>query len=430
MHDAASPALSFPPGPSRSPTGRPWSITLSWENTVGAACFVFLLWASTGLRAVLPAFFAGERFLWLIADLVVVAWFVLFPGQVFAYSRRNKILVCWALLACLSTVWSLNAPSSLYYGLQLFFTILMGFLLCQLQTRTQLIKLLFLALLPTQFLSLYIDMLAPHMAPGFPGGGAFTHKNVLGGFMLLQIITSLCLLSQSWRPMLTGGGFLLAVVLLVKSESASSLLIAVLVGGGVLPMALVYRANDNFARACVGIGCVVAAALAVLIMASGYDLVQAVLGSVGKDATLTGRTVLWDFGWQAFLEKPWLGYGFRAYWESEKTTVLLLRYVMQQDLEIFHNNFVEVAVAFGISGPILLILGILAAFFRSAMEFLRTRSMSELWSALFVIFVVSLAFAENPLFNNHGFLQVLFVVAMAARDPEGTRVHAPTRQRN
>jgi O-antigen ligase len=140
--------------------------------------------------------------------------------------------------------------------------------------------------------------------------------------------------------------------------------------------------------------------------------------------------VLWDFGWQAFLEQPWLGYGFRAYWESEKTTVMVLRYVMQQDLQIFHNNFVEVAVAFGISGPVLLIWGILAAFHRSSMEFLRTRSLSALWSALFVIFVVSLSFAENPLFNNHGLLQALFVMAMAARDPEGRRVQAPTRQRN
>lgn len=397
---------------------------------VGAACFVFLIWASTGLRAVLPAFFAGERFLWLVSDLVVTGWVVLFPGQVFAYSRRNKILISWAFLACLSMVWSLNAPSSFYYGLQLFFTILMGFLLCQLRTRTQLIKLLFLALLPTQLLSLYIETLAPHMAPGFPGGGAFTHKNVLGSFMLLQIITSLCLLSQNWRPVLTGGAFLLAAVLLVKSGSASSLLIAVLVGGVLLPMALVYRANDNFARACVGIGCILTAGTVVLIMASGYDPVQAVLGSVGKDATLTGRTVLWDFGWQAFQEKPWLGYGFRAYWESEKTTVMLLRYVMQQDLQIFHNNFVEVAVAFGVSGPILLVWGLLVAFHRSSMAFLATHSLSALWSALFVIFVVSLCFAENPLFNNHGFLQALFVVAMAARDPEDQRSHVPTRQRN
>ena len=200
-----------------------------------------------------------------------------------------------------------------------------------------------------------------------------------------------------------------------------------LIAAGLFPMALLYRINQNFARACIGVGCILMVAVFVLVLAGGYDPVAAVLGSVGKDATLTGRTVLWDFGWEAFLERPWFGYGFHAYWESEKTSVLLLRYVMQQDLEIFHNNFVEVAVAFGIWGPALLLMGIVAAFYRSLGEFFATRSLSALWSALFVIFVVSLSFAENPLFNNHGFLQALFVVAMAARDPRPRALGPPKR---
>ena len=431
MTDAASTALPYPaPRRPANTRARRWSIVLSKDNLIGAACFVFLLWASTGLRALLPAFFAGERYLWILADLVVVAWFVLFPGQVFAYARRNKILIGWGVLACLSMIWSHKSPSSLYYGAQLLFTILMGFLLCNVQTRSRLIQLLFLALLPTQLLSFYIEFAAPHLAPGFPGGGAFLHKNVLGSFMLLQIINSLCLLALGWRPLLTGAGFLMAAVLLVMSGSASSLLIAVLIAGGLLPMALLYRANVNFARACIGAACVIAVAAAVLILTGGYDPVKAVLGSVGKDATLTGRTVLWDFGWQAFLDKPWFGHGFRAYWESEKTTVLLLRYVMQQDLQIFHNNFIEVAVAFGVWGPALLLMGIVVAFHRSAMEFLTTRSLPALWSVLFVIFVVSLSFAENLLFNNHGFLQALFVVAMVARDSAGKHGAVALRQRN
>lgn len=419
MSDAAT-TLPYP-APRRAATrrGRRWSITLSRENFIRAACFIFLLWASTGLRALLPAAFAGERYVWALADFCVVVWFLRYPGQVFAYARRHQVLIGWGLLACLSMVWSLTPSLSLYYGLQLLFTILMGFLLCRVQTRTGLIQLLFLALLPTQLLSFYINLAAPHLAPGFPGGGAFTHKNVLGSFMLLQIINSLCLFALGWRPVLTAIGFLMAAALVVMSGSASSLLIAVIITGGLVPMALLYRANVNSARASAGLICMIIAVVVAGILISGYDPVKAVLGSVGKDATLTGRTVLWDFGWQAFLDRPWLGFGFRGYWESEKSTVLILHYVMQQDLQIFHNNFVEVAVAFGIWGPALLLLGIALAFHRSVMEFLATRSMSALWSVLFVIFVVSLSFAENPLFNNHGLLQALFVVALAARDPRG-----------
>ncbi len=415
MSDTSFTALPSPRRRSR------WTIVLSKENLVAASCFAFLLGASTGLRAVLPAFFAGERYVWLLADLFVVGWVLTCPGQVLAFARRNKVLMGWGVLAFVSGIWSLKPALSFYYGLQLVFTILMGFLLCSLQPRTRLIQLLFLALLPTQLISFYVNLVAPHLAPGFPGGGAFTHKNVLGGFMLLQIINSLCLFTQGWRPLLTAIGFLMAAALLVMSGSASSLLIAVVITGGLLPVALLYRANVNFAGACIGGACLIGVVAVVLILVSGYEPVQAVLGSVGKDASLTGRTVLWDFGWNAFLQKPWFGYGFHGYWESEKSTVLLLRYVMQQDLEIFHNNFVEVAVAFGVWGPLFLLAGILGAFHRSLGEFLATKSLSALWSFLFVIFVVTLSFAENPLFNNHGFLQALFVVALAARDPYAER---------
>jgi exopolysaccharide production protein ExoQ len=107
-----------------------------------------------------------------------------------------------------------------------------------------------------------------------------------------------------------------------------------------------------------------------------------------------------------------------------------LRYVMQQDLQIFHNNFVEVAVAFGVWGPVLLLMGIVAAFYRTATEFLITRSLPALWSVLFLMFVVSLSLTENPLFNNHGLLQALFVIAMTARDARGARPPVTTRRGN
>lgn len=396
---------------------RPLTIVLSWRTLTDAACVVFFLWASTALRSFLPAFFAYERYVWLLSDFMVVIWLLLRPGQVITIIRRHVILASWGILASLSMIWSWDPSQSLYFGLQLFFTILMGFYMCSMKSRTRLIQLLFLALLPAQLFSFYIDLAAPYLASGFPGGGAFTHKNVLGNMMLLQIITSLCLLLQGWRPMLTAGGFLAACALLVMSESASSLLIAVLIVGGLIPLALLYRNNVNLTRAVVGAGFVAVAAAFLLIAVTGFDPVGAVLGSVGKDSTLTGRTVLWMFGWEAFNEYPWFGHGYRGYWLTDKTTVLLLRYMMQQDLEIFHNVFIEVAVAFGIWGPILFVLGLVAGIYKVAEEFFATKSLSALWSLLFMLFIISYCFAENPLFANHGILQVLFVIAVAARDP-------------
>ncbi|NJM35460.1 MAG: hypothetical protein HC850_12965 [Rhodomicrobium sp.] len=193
-------------------------------------------------------------------------------------------------------------------------------------------------------------------------------------------------------------------------------LATVMLAGGVMPIALLYRGNLNLTRAALGGGLIVLTCAYATILMTGFDPVAAVLGGVGKDATLTGRTVLWEFGWNAFMDYPLHGHGYKGYWMSQQTTVLLLRYVMQQDLIHFHNDFVETAVAFGIWGPLLLVAGLFAAFRRACLEFLYRRSVTALWSGLFVMFIITYATAENLLFVNHGFLQVVFVMASAARD--------------
>jgi O-antigen ligase len=393
-----------------------FAITISRDTVSDLAIIVFFLWASTGLRPFLPGFLANERYIWLLADLVVVAWFALRPGEVLRMVRKNVILTGWGFLACLSLIWSWSGTESFYFGLQLVFTILAGFLLCTMKSRARLVQLLFLALLPTQLISFFVNYVAPNLAPGFPGGGAFSHKNVLGNMMLLQLITSMCLFLQGWRPALTGLGFLAAAFLIATSDSTSALLISIALVGGVAPIALLYRGNINLTRAALGVGTLVCVCAVLAILITGFDPVSAVLGGVGKDITLTGRTVLWEFGWNAFLEFPWHGHGYKGYWISEQTTVLLLRYVMQQDLIHFHNDFVETAVAFGVWGPLLLILGLVAAFRRALLEFLVARSLMALWAAMFVIFIVIYATAEHLLFVNHGLLQVVFVIASAARD--------------
>jgi O-antigen ligase len=88
---------------------------------------------------------------------------------------------------------------------------------------------------------------------------------------------------------------------------------------------------------------------------------------------------------------------------------------MGQELWFFHNLFVEVAVAFGVVGPILLAAGLFAAFRRAITTFAAERSPVSLWPLLFLLFLVPYVLAENPLFQNHSLLQLLFVVAMCAR---------------
>ncbi len=82
------------------------------------------------------------------------------------------------------------------------------------------------------------------------------------------------------------------------------------------------RIRDDRSASCVWSSPVV------LFVVDLYDInvIDLVLGRLGKDSTLSGRTVLWDFAVDAYERKPWLGYGYKGYWSGADSTVYLLRY--------------------------------------------------------------------------------------------------------
>lgn len=71
------------------------------------------------------------------------------------------------------------------------------------------------------------------------------------------------------------------------------------------------------------------------------DLVEQVAGSVGKDATLTGRTELWSTGLAAISERPVLGWGFDDH-ATVKADPLY-----DVPFNHYHNGFLDTMVAGG-----------------------------------------------------------------------------------
>ena len=229
--------------------------------------------------------------------------------------------------------------------------------------------------------------------------GVFPHKNVLGHMMCILTITGACLFMMGWRPLVTAGGVILALGLLYLSRSGTSL-IALSIAFSVLPVAIALRLGPFALSIMIGVILIVGAAFLLAIEVSDVDLISAVLGLLGKDETLTGRTLLWDFGIDAFYSRPWLGFGYKGYWDSSDTPALLLRTVIGQDLWFFHNNILDVAVAFGVIGPVLLAAGLVVAFITAIKRLVNDRGYAALWALLYVVFVTVLCTAENPLFQN------------------------------
>ena len=73
-------------------------------------------------------------------------------------------------------------------------------------------------------------------------------------------------------------------------------------------------------------------------------------GLLGKDTTLTGRTDLWPYVVEVIQERPWLGWGYRSFWQVDNLRAVELWYKVLWIVPEAHNGLLGVLVDVGYIG--------------------------------------------------------------------------------
>jgi exopolysaccharide production protein ExoQ len=215
--------------------------------------------------------------------------------------------------------------------------------------------------------------------------GVGTDKNALGLICLIFGLPVVWYLldpqarsgTRRTVPVLTHAAFLGVVMwLLLKSLSATSLS-CLLLGSAV--MAVVSR--PTLARRPAIVHLVTAGLLTVSVgalFASSLNL----LGYVGRDPTLTGRTVIWRLA-LAMDTSPLLGAGYESFWIGERLESLQRNYpgmVLNQA----HNGYIETYLNLGWLGVAVLTLVIVTGYRRTTAAVLQRQPAAALGLAYFV----------------------------------------------
>ena len=179
-------------------------------------------------------------------------------------------------------------------------------------------------------------------------GGLAGHPNGLGGQCVLGLWAALAVMltHRDVRALraLALVGFVAFGFGLATSGSGTAIIASVLAASTTLAVHYTYRLSAR-ARG----GAVLGALLLGVLVCGGYaiaftaqDFVGHVTGSVGKDATLTGRTELWATATTAISERPWLGWSF-----DDHATV---KGVREFDIPFnhYHNGFLDTLVNGGV----------------------------------------------------------------------------------
>ena len=383
----------------------PLSITAhqtDWEYRI-----TWLLWTccalSTALIVVVPTV-PGTIFLG-----AVLLYCVLYPAR--PYQALTWHLVPWVivLFGALSFIWSYQPIQSLRAAAQIALSVLAALMFADgLRARSFIATTMF-ALITSNVVYLFVP-------------SVFGSKNAVGQSLAIVTLSSFWVMFDRQQPAIV------RVIALLALFAASPILISVNSEGALLAgvLALVcsllpflmrrLQPNTRIFLTCV---CAFAGGTALAFSLMLIDnLFDFLLLSIGKDVSLTGRTLLWSHALGVIADHP-LGVGLQAYWnESNIEAVRLweLSYNTGHYGFHFHDLWLEMGVELGVTGIVIAAATTLFVFFSVWRWALHNPPPESCFFAGFVTLMLSLTVSEVELYSQFNMTTMLFFAAYCYAD--------------
>ena len=233
--------------------------------------------------------------------------------------------------------------------------------------------------------------------------GAFHQKNMLARAMVLATLVFLFVRFRSGNA-LRWIGIAGSLTLLALSQSVTGIIVFAIILVS-WPIYRLFRTKFTFA--------IPVATLFLTILASGaaytYKVLPTVLEILHRNEGLTGRTDLWDAVLLSISRRPWIGYGFDAFWrgmQGESANVLLS---VGWAPGYAHNGFLDLLLDLGLVGLVVFALGYLALWRRAFVFLTRDTGPVAVWLCMYLAFMLFYNLTEGPVISRNNITWVLYV---------------------
>jgi exopolysaccharide production protein ExoQ len=318
------------------------------------------------------------------------------PYHAFLSIICNWFLVLLPLFALLSILWSDYPNVTLRLGLEYLATTLIGIWVASCIKPRIAISALMSALSVGVFCSVLI-------APNF-NNGIFGSKNYFALCISLLMLTAITVALDKSQPrvfrLMGFFVFALSPPELVFAQSLGALVDTC----ATLVMFFALRAASRLHPRIRSLALLIIFLFGtpVLLLAVSSINSSDVLGFVGKDVTLTGRTLIWQHALDAISEHPIAGLGYAAFWQVGSWSaeqVWQSMHITSKSGFHFHDTYLQVAVDLGVIGLSVLIATLIVLILRTVAVICSPSPKAEQWFAInMVIFFLPRSLIEVDLF--------------------------------
>jgi len=181
--------------------------------------------------------------------------------------------------------------------------------------------------------------------------GISGNANTLGALAICSVWASLSVIyTKTGNKVVFYLILLMSVVVMVGTGSKTSFIVTVFIFLSAYIFVSQSRASNIKRFFLLGLWCLVGGGLFLIILILMPELLglDGVLNVLGRDATFSGRTKVWEHAWNLFLVKPIHGWGFDS-------TLSVVKYTGGR-LGQFHNGYFDLLVRGGSLGMVFILL--------------------------------------------------------------------------
>jgi O-antigen ligase len=326
---------------------------------------------------------------------LVAALYLFQRPQIFLFSTR-KTFIIWLLVlwTFVSVTWSYAPDITFRRSVALIGTTLFAIYLANRFSLDQ--NFIFLGI------SFSLVMLASYIFTFFfptdlGWTGVFLTKNELTRTSLLAAMVFVYLLRTTKR-VFWFVSLLAALILMYKSSSATGIILTIM-GLGIIMLFFLLR---HFPKNKKHNAIVLFGIMTIFVSASIVLNWENLLSFLQRDATLTGRILLWNLVWWAIQKNPVLGYGYGGFWNGWEGPSAVIWDTLHWFPPHAHNGFLDIALDLGLMGVFFYILvygSFILSLFRDRQQSISYSVIMSLFTGfmLFYNLVENIALSRNSI---------------------------------
>jgi exopolysaccharide production protein ExoQ len=312
--------------------------------------------------------------------------------------RRDMLIFSLPLLAGLSCIWSQNRLRTLEYTVLLLIGLALSFYLVERFSATEIVKLFLIVGTAAAISSLVVIAFLPQyglqsrslIALG-AWQGIFSQKNTCGEAMTFLLLAGFFVEVKSPSAKVFRAAYVAVVLLIIAmSRSASAWVIC----ASCILFIVTMHFFARMPRKDVAVVALLLVGIAGIAGILAFQYFDVLMLAIGKDPTMTKRTILWAGLVPSIMKHPLLGYGFMAFWQGLRGESANIALIMNWPGESYaENGVIELCLELGTIGVALYLLVFVRAVKDAIYCFKKKPSSTVMWyiSLLFVLAISNIA---------------------------------------